>query len=119
MPVVVTDLPQPGSGGILSAEYFQRYDIDLNFTDDAPTDTPAPYPGILAALQEQLGLKLEPKKALFDMFHDIMPGSGIAVNYLEANRGGTKFLVAVSSSQQADSIIIQTGEPVMAASHSV
>ena len=28
---VVTDLPQPGSGGILSAEFFRHYDIDLNF----------------------------------------------------------------------------------------
>jgi hypothetical protein len=28
---VVTDLPQPGSGGILSARFFQKYDIDLNF----------------------------------------------------------------------------------------
>ena len=28
---VVTDLPQPGSGGILSAGFFQKYDIDLNF----------------------------------------------------------------------------------------
>ena len=28
---VVTDFPKPGSGGILSAEFFQKYDIDLNF----------------------------------------------------------------------------------------
>lgn len=28
---VVTDLPQPGSGGILSAGFFRKYDIDLNF----------------------------------------------------------------------------------------
>jgi hypothetical protein len=28
---VVTDLPQPGSGGILSADFFRKYDIDLNF----------------------------------------------------------------------------------------
>ena len=28
---VVTDLPHPGSGGILSAGFFQKYDIDLNF----------------------------------------------------------------------------------------
>ena len=28
---VVTDLPNPGSGGILGAEFFQKYDIDLNF----------------------------------------------------------------------------------------
>lgn len=34
--------------------------------------------------------------------------------YLTANRGNAKFLVAVPSSQSADSIIIQTGEPVMA-----
>jgi hypothetical protein len=28
---VVTDLPEPGSGGILSARFFEKYDIDLNF----------------------------------------------------------------------------------------
>ena len=28
---VVTDLPEPGSGGILSAGFFRHYDIDLNF----------------------------------------------------------------------------------------
>jgi hypothetical protein len=28
---VVTDFPNPGSGGILSAGFFQKYDIDLNF----------------------------------------------------------------------------------------
>ena len=28
---VVTDLPNPESGGILGAEFFQKYDIDLNF----------------------------------------------------------------------------------------
>jgi hypothetical protein len=28
---VVTDIPEPGSGGILSAGFFQKYDIDLNF----------------------------------------------------------------------------------------
>jgi hypothetical protein len=28
---VVTDLPKPGSGGILSAGFFRHYDIDLNF----------------------------------------------------------------------------------------
>jgi hypothetical protein len=28
---VVTDIPNPGSGGILSAEFFKHYDIDLNF----------------------------------------------------------------------------------------
>ena len=29
---VVTNQPQPGSGGILSAGFFQKYDIDLNFS---------------------------------------------------------------------------------------
>ena len=43
------------------------YDIDLNFIDDGPTPGPATYPGIVTALQEQLGLKLESNKALFDM----------------------------------------------------
>jgi hypothetical protein len=28
---VVTDLPNPGSGGILGADFFQKYDIDLDF----------------------------------------------------------------------------------------
>jgi len=28
---VVTDMPNPGSGGILSAGFFEKYDIDLNF----------------------------------------------------------------------------------------
>lgn len=28
---VVTTLPQPGSGGILSADFFKKYDVDLNF----------------------------------------------------------------------------------------
>jgi len=28
---VVTDFPQPGSGGILSADFFRKYDIDLDF----------------------------------------------------------------------------------------
>jgi 4-amino-4-deoxy-L-arabinose transferase-like glycosyltransferase len=36
------------------------------------------------------------------------------LSYLEANRGNAKFLVAVPSSMSADSIIISTGEPVMA-----
>ncbi|HEY7392431.1 MAG TPA: TIGR03435 family protein [Bryobacteraceae bacterium] len=42
------------------------YDIDLNFTDDVSTDGPVSYPGLFTALQEQLGLKLESKKALFE-----------------------------------------------------
>jgi 4-amino-4-deoxy-L-arabinose transferase-like glycosyltransferase len=36
------------------------------------------------------------------------------INYLQANRGGARFLLAVPSSMSASSIIIQTGEPVMA-----
>jgi hypothetical protein len=28
---VVTDIPEPGSGGILSSGFFQKYDVDLNF----------------------------------------------------------------------------------------
>src|SRR6185312_249710 len=36
------------------------------------------------------------------------------VQYLQANRAGYKFLVAVPSSQSADAIILATGEPVMA-----
>ncbi|HVU66419.1 MAG TPA: glycosyltransferase family 39 protein [Ktedonobacteraceae bacterium] len=36
------------------------------------------------------------------------------VNYLEANRGGAKYLVAVGSSNEADSLILATNQPVMA-----
>lgn len=43
------------------------YDIALNYSDDASAQDPSSYPGIATALQEQLGLKLESKKALFDM----------------------------------------------------
>lgn len=43
------------------------YDLDLNYRDDQAPEGTATYPGIGTALQEQLGLKLEPKKALFDM----------------------------------------------------
>ena len=35
------------------------------------------------------------------------------IRYLEVNQGSTKFLVAVSSSNQADSIILATNKPVM------
>src|SRR6202140_1673158 len=44
----------------------------------------------LASLYErpypQDGMELSWKRLLFDHFHDIMPGSGIAVNYLDAKR---------------------------------
>ena len=43
------------------------YDLDLNYSDEASDQGPSNYPGIATALQEQLGLKLESKKALFDM----------------------------------------------------
>jgi uncharacterized protein (TIGR03435 family) len=43
------------------------YDIDLNYSDDAASPEKAKYPGIAVALQEQLGLKLEPKKTMFEM----------------------------------------------------
>ena len=36
------------------------------------------------------------------------------IAYLEANRGGAKYLVAVPNSMSADAIILATGEPVMA-----
>ena len=42
------------------------YDLDLNYDDESLTQSPSNYPGIATALQEQLGLKLESKKALFD-----------------------------------------------------
>jgi 4-amino-4-deoxy-L-arabinose transferase-like glycosyltransferase len=46
-------------------------------------------------------------------------GNGITVNtalvnYLEANQGNAKFLVAVPSSMSADSLILATNKPVMA-----
>jgi hypothetical protein len=40
--------------------------------------------------------------------------SSTLLSYLGANRGNAQFLVAVPSSMSADSIIISTGEPVMA-----
>ncbi|MGJ7045386.1 glycosyltransferase family 39 protein [Thermoanaerobacterium thermosulfurigenes] len=36
------------------------------------------------------------------------------ISFLEKNKGSAKYLLVVSSSQSADSIIIKTGEPVMA-----
>jgi 4-amino-4-deoxy-L-arabinose transferase-like glycosyltransferase len=47
------------------------------------------------------------------------PDTGISstnqlVNFLEANRGNTRFMLAVPSSMAAAPIIIQTGQPVMA-----
>jgi 4-amino-4-deoxy-L-arabinose transferase-like glycosyltransferase len=36
------------------------------------------------------------------------------IRYLEANRAGAKYLVAVASSNEADSIILTTNQPVMA-----
>jgi 4-amino-4-deoxy-L-arabinose transferase-like glycosyltransferase len=36
------------------------------------------------------------------------------IRYLEANRGNAKYLVAVASSNEADSIILTTNQPVMA-----
>jgi len=47
------------------------------------------------------------------------PGEGSSVNtalirYLEAHQGSAKYLVAVASSQEADSIILATNKPVMA-----
>jgi 4-amino-4-deoxy-L-arabinose transferase-like glycosyltransferase len=36
------------------------------------------------------------------------------INYLEAHKGNAKYLVAVASSNEADSIILETNQPVMA-----
>jgi uncharacterized protein (TIGR03435 family) len=43
------------------------YDLDLTYRDEHATEGPATSPGIETALQEQLGLKLEANKALFDV----------------------------------------------------
>jgi hypothetical protein len=40
--------------------------------------------------------------------------SGAMLKYLRENRGGADWLVAVSSAQQASSVIVETGEPVIA-----
>lgn len=45
------------------------------------------------------------------------PGGGVdtkMTDYLEANQGGATWLVAVSSAQEASSIILRTGRPVIA-----
>jgi uncharacterized protein (TIGR03435 family) len=47
----------------------RRYDFQLKWTQDetrAPTDGSAP-PGLFTAIQEQIGLKLEPTKAMADV----------------------------------------------------
>jgi 4-amino-4-deoxy-L-arabinose transferase-like glycosyltransferase len=36
------------------------------------------------------------------------------ISYLEAHKGSAKYLVAVASSNEADSIILETNQPVMA-----
>lgn len=43
------------------------YDIDLNYATDVQTEEPATYPDITAALEEQLGLRLQSEKAMFDI----------------------------------------------------
>jgi len=43
------------------------YDLDLNYADESSTQGLSNYPGIATALEEQLGLRLESKKALLDM----------------------------------------------------
>lgn len=43
------------------------YDIDLNYATDVQTKEPATNPDITAALEEQLGLRLQSEKAMFDI----------------------------------------------------
>ena len=47
-----------------------RYDFKLNYSYNETDSTPAPNapPGLFTAIQEQLGLKLQPTKALVDVF---------------------------------------------------
>jgi uncharacterized protein (TIGR03435 family) len=42
-----------------------NYEIKLSFAPDGSTDSP--YPSIFTAVQEQLGLKLEPQKVPVEM----------------------------------------------------
>ncbi|ADW69268.1 TIGR03435 family protein [Granulicella tundricola] len=45
-----------------------RYDFTLKWTPDTATPTESsPVPGLFTAMQEQLGLKLEPKKGMVDV----------------------------------------------------
>src|SRR5207247_2573050 len=41
------------------------------------------------------------QRLLFDDFHDIFPGSGIAVNYVDCNRAGTLAVTLVDIGQRA------------------
>lgn len=43
------------------------YDIELNYAVDVQTKEPATYPDITVALEEQLGLRLQSEKAMFDV----------------------------------------------------
>src|SRR5215469_135930 len=43
------------------------HDLDLNYADESSIQGSSNYPGIATALEEQLGLRLESKKALLDM----------------------------------------------------
>jgi uncharacterized protein (TIGR03435 family) len=64
---------QPGSGMVDRPVIDKTgldglYDFTLDWTpDDAPPDPAAPAPSIFTALEEQIGLKLEPRKAPFEI----------------------------------------------------
>ncbi len=62
------------------------------------------------------GLELMTGRNRFDFGGGDINGSTDSklISFLEKNKGSAKYLLVVSSSQSADSIIIKTGEPVMA-----
>jgi uncharacterized protein (TIGR03435 family) len=43
------------------------YDVALDYTEDAQAQDTTTFPGLITAMRQQLGLKIESKKALFDM----------------------------------------------------
>jgi 4-amino-4-deoxy-L-arabinose transferase-like glycosyltransferase len=100
------------SGGPNSFGPFGRPQTARSARDGSAAATFAPPPGTTApgAFDPQAGGPL-PGPLGFDQ----NPASQSKLtSYLEANRGDTRFMLAVPSSMSAAPIIIQTGQPVMA-----